>query len=98
MWVAALSPLVSPGEALVVGVIGALLVVASMELVIKCKIDDPVGATAVHAACGIWSLVAVGLFAAKGETEEKIFESYGQISFMPTYVMSNGNNANIWYV
>jgi Amt family ammonium transporter len=28
----------------------------------KLKLDDPVGATSVHLACGIWGTLAVGIF------------------------------------
>ncbi|KAH1001901.1 hypothetical protein HUJ04_005859 [Dendroctonus ponderosae] len=41
-------------EALIIGVIGALLVCTSMPLIDSIKIDDPVGASAVHGVGGIW--------------------------------------------
>ncbi|XP_066155328.1 putative ammonium transporter 2 isoform X1 [Euwallacea fornicatus] len=50
-------------EALIVGAIGALLVCGSMPLFDKMKIDDPVGASAVHGIGGIWGVIAVGIFA-----------------------------------
>lgn len=46
-------------ESLVVGGIGGLLVVGSIVLLDKLKIDDPVGAISVHGSCGIWGLLAV---------------------------------------
>lgn len=55
---------VSPGAALVIGFIGGVLVVLSVEFIDKTlKIDDPVGATSVHLACGIWGTLAVGIWA-----------------------------------
>jgi ammonium transporter, Amt family len=36
---------------------------AVLELERRFRIDDPVGAIAVHAACGIWGALALGLFA-----------------------------------
>ena len=50
-----------PG-AWVVGFIAGVLVVFSVAIVDKLKIDDPVGAFSVHGTCGIWGTLAVGLF------------------------------------
>jgi len=43
-------------------VAGILVVVVVLLLENVLKIDDPVGAVAVHGACGIWGTFAVGLF------------------------------------
>jgi Amt family ammonium transporter len=54
---------VSPLSALIIGVLGGILVVFSVEFIDKVlKIDDPVGATSVHLTCGIWGTLAVGIF------------------------------------
>ncbi|CAG9861389.1 unnamed protein product [Phyllotreta striolata] len=50
-------------EALLVGIIGALLVCCSMPLFDMAGIDDPVGASSVHGIGGIWGVIAVGIFA-----------------------------------
>jgi Amt family ammonium transporter len=48
----------------VIGLVAGILVVVVVELLdIKLKIDDPVGAVAVHCSNGIWGTLAVGLFA-----------------------------------
>ena len=53
--------------ALVIGLCAGVLVVLAVEFIdIKLKVDDPVGAVAVHGVCGIWGTVAVGLFAVEG--------------------------------
>jgi Amt family ammonium transporter len=52
-----LSP--SPINATLIGVIGGLLVVLSIVLLDKLRIDDPVGAISVHGVAGIWGLLAV---------------------------------------
>jgi len=48
-----------PLQATLIGAIGGLLVVGSIVLLDKLKIDDPVGAISVHGVVGIWGLLAV---------------------------------------
>ena len=74
-------PLISPLESLVVGAVGGTLVIAAMELTKLCKVDDPVGATAVHGIGGFWSLIAVGLFASRDPTEEALLTRNGSDCF-----------------
>ncbi len=53
--------------AAVVGLVAGILVVVAVEFIdIKLKLDDPVGAVAVHGVNGIWGTLAVGLFAVEG--------------------------------
>ena len=54
---------VSPGSAFVIGLISAPVYYYSNKLLLKCKIDDVVGAVPVHGFCGIWGVIASGLFA-----------------------------------
>ena len=55
---------VSAVSALIIGLIGGVLVVAAVEFIDKVlHIDDPVGASSVHAVCGVWGTIALGLFA-----------------------------------
>ena len=55
---------VTPAAAALVGVIAGLLVTWAVgALEIRLRVDDPVGAIAVHAVCGAWGTLAVGLFA-----------------------------------
>ena len=55
---------VSPLGALVIGVIAGIMVVVIVEFVDKkLKVDDPVGAVAVHLGHGIIGTLCVGLFA-----------------------------------
>ena len=44
---------------MIVGAIGGLIVVASIVLLDRLRIDDPVGAISVHGTCGIWGIIAV---------------------------------------
>ncbi|MFH1995241.1 MAG: ammonium transporter [Nitrospinota bacterium] len=58
---------VSPLSAIIIGTIAGILVVMSVEFIDKTlKIDDPVGAVSVHAVCGSFGTIAVGLFAQEG--------------------------------
>ena len=55
---------VSAWAALLIGAVsGVLVVVAAVFIDAKLKIDDPVGATAVHGVNGAWGILALGLFA-----------------------------------
>jgi Amt family ammonium transporter len=52
-----LSP--APLSATLIGAVGGLLVVGSIVMLDKFKIDDPVGAISVHGTVGIWGVLAV---------------------------------------
>jgi len=55
---------VAPWGAMCIGIVaGALVVVTVVWMDHKAKVDDPVGAVAVHGANGLWGVIAVGLFA-----------------------------------
>ncbi|WP_119306579.1 ammonium transporter [Cohaesibacter haloalkalitolerans] len=47
------------GESIVIGAIGAVLVIIVVPLLDKLKIDDVVGAIPVHLVCGIWGTMIV---------------------------------------
>jgi len=53
---------VKPWEAIIIGIIGGLVYVGASFLMKKLKIDDVVDAFAVHGCCGLWGILAVGLF------------------------------------
>ena len=54
---------VSPGSALIIGLLAGVLVFASVEFFDKVlKIDDPVGAVSVHGICGAFGTLMVGFF------------------------------------
>ncbi|MBD3380071.1 MAG: ammonium transporter [Candidatus Omnitrophica bacterium] len=56
---------VIPAEALLIGAIGGILVVAATLFLDRVQIDDPVGAVPVHMVNGIWGTLAVGIFGRK---------------------------------
>ncbi|MBP2833825.1 ammonium transporter [Aquimarina sp. U1-2] len=57
--------LMSPNEAVMIGLFAGLIIVFGVALIDELKLDDPVGAIAVHLICGIWGTLAVGIFGAK---------------------------------
>jgi len=62
--ITALCASVSPGSAVIIGLIAGVLVVLSVTFIERVlKIDDPVGAVSVHAVCGVFGTLSVGLFA-----------------------------------
>ncbi|MBP7929419.1 MAG: ammonium transporter [Acidimicrobiia bacterium] len=55
---------VAPWAAAVIGSVAAVLVIESVFFVErKLKLDDPVGAISVHGVCGLFGVLAVGIFA-----------------------------------
>src|SRR5512138_94166 len=55
---------VSASSAALIGAVaGVLVIVAAVFIETKLKIDDPVGASAVHGVNGAWGILALGLFA-----------------------------------
>ncbi|HXU63144.1 MAG TPA: ammonium transporter [Polyangia bacterium] len=55
---------VSPAAAVLIGVVAGLLVVRAVGWIeLRFRVDDPVGAFAVHGICGAWGALALGLFA-----------------------------------
>jgi Amt family ammonium transporter len=52
-----------PATAVLTGLVAGALVVFSVEfLEFRLKVDDPCGSVSVHAVCGIWGLLAAGIF------------------------------------
>jgi ammonium transporter, Amt family len=52
----------SPTDAILIGAVAGVIIVFAVSLIDKLKLDDPVGAIAVHLVCGIWGTLAVGIF------------------------------------
>ncbi len=51
----------SAWQAMIVGAVAGVLVIAGIMMLEKVKIDDPVGAWPVHGLCGIWGCLAIGI-------------------------------------
>ena len=67
----------SPTDAIVIGLIAGVIVVLGISLVDRLKLDDPVGAVAVHLICGIWGTLAVGIFGAMSGFDQFIVQLIG---------------------
>ena len=54
---------VDPMEAIMIGAIAGIIVPLVVDLLEHLRIDDPIGAVAVHGGCGIFGTLSIGLFA-----------------------------------
>ncbi|MDO9594214.1 MAG: ammonium transporter [Lutibacter sp.] len=54
--------LMSVTDSIIIGSIAGTLIVLGVGFIDRLKLDDPVGAIAVHLICGIWGTLAVGIF------------------------------------
>ena len=63
---------VTPGSAILIGLIAGVLVVFAVLFFDKIRVDDPVGAVSVHGVCGAWGTLAAGLFNMEGVTAQII--------------------------
>jgi len=69
--------LMSPNEAVLIGLISGSIIVAGVALVDRMRLDDPVGAVTVHLICGMWGTLAVGIFGSKAGTEQFLYQLVG---------------------
>jgi Amt family ammonium transporter len=61
--ITAASGFVAPWAAIVIGAIAGAVAVLGVLLVERVRIDDPIGAVAVHGMAGVWGTLATGIFA-----------------------------------
>ena len=52
----------APSFAALTGLVAGAIVVGSVAMFDRVRIDDPVGAVSVHGVCGAWGTLAIGLF------------------------------------
>ena len=67
----------SPTDATLIGVIAGIILPLGVSLIDKLKLDDPVGAIAVHLICGIWGTLAVGIFGANPSVDQFVNQLIG---------------------
>ncbi|HUO05862.1 MAG TPA: ammonium transporter, partial [Candidatus Binataceae bacterium] len=91
---------VPPESAVLIGVIAGLLVVwAVIALEQRFRLDDPVGAIAVHGVCGMWGALALGIFAdgsygdgwngVAGPVRGLLYGDFGQFAAQSIGVITN---------
>jgi ammonium transporter, Amt family len=81
---------VTPVSALIIGAVAGVLVVYSVEFWENLRIDDPVGAISVHAVCGTWGTLAVGLFHHQGFDPKRLITQ--MIGAFAAFVWSFGTS------
>ena len=67
----------APTDAILIGAIAGVIIVLAVALVDRLRLDDPVGAVAVHLICGIWGTLAVGLFGAMASLDQFLTQLTG---------------------
>ena len=71
----------SPTDAIIIGGVAGALIVLAVAFIDRIKLDDPVGAIAVHLICGIWGTLAVGIFGALAGLDQFISQLVGVFSY-----------------
>ena len=66
-----------PMDAVLIGIIAGIIIVLGVALIDKIRLDDPVGAVAVHLMCGVWGTLAVGLFGAMKGLDQFLIQLAG---------------------
>lgn len=72
--------LMSPNEAVIIGLIAGIIIVLGVALIDRLKLDDPVGAIAVHLICGVWGTLAVGILGTKAGLDQLFYQFIGIVA------------------
>ena len=79
----------SPTDAILIGAIAGAIIVFAVSLIDKLKLDDPVGAIAVHLVCGIWGTLAVGIFGKLASGAQFVSQLIGVASYAGICIVSS---------
>ena len=90
MGITAGADLMSPEDAILIGIIAGIIIVLGVSLIDKLKLDDPVGAVAVHLICGIWGTLAVGIFGSMASGSQFLVQLYGVLIVGAFCVVTSG--------
>mmetsp|Transcript_31004 Transcript_31004/g.52394 ORF Transcript_31004/g.52394 Transcript_31004/m.52394 type:complete len:504 (-) Transcript_31004:328-1839(-) len=64
---------VDPWAAFLIGIIGCFVYIGASKALLALQIDDPLDASPIHGACGIWGVLSVGIF---GNDDNAAFAGY----------------------
>jgi len=80
---------VSVNASILIGFIAGVIVVGSVIILDRVKLDDPVGAISVHLVCGIWGTLAAGLFGAGTSIVSQLIgiAAYGAFCFPAALIL-----------
>ncbi|WGD35851.1 ammonium transporter [Olleya sp. YS] len=79
----------SPTDAVIIGAVAGAIIVFAVSLIDKLKLDDPVGAIAVHLVCGIWGTLAVGIFGNLASGAQFVSQLIGVASYAAICIVSS---------
>ena len=79
----------SPTDAILIGAIAGAIIVFAVSLIDRLKLDDPVGAIAVHLVCGVWGTLAVGLFGNLASGAQFMSQLIGVASYAAICIISS---------
>jgi len=79
----------SPTDAILIGGIAGAIIVFAVSFVDRIRLDDPVGAIAVHLICGIWGTLAVGIFGALAGFDQFISQLTGVVAYAVMCIVSS---------
>ncbi len=79
----------SPTDAILIGGIAGAIIVFAVSLIDRLKLDDPVGAIAVHLVCGVWGTLAVGIFGELAGGSQFLSQLIGVASYAVLCIVSS---------
>jgi len=79
----------SPTDAIIIGGVAGAIIVIAVSLIDRIRLDDPVGAIAVHLICGIWGTLAVGLFGELASGAQFVSQLVGVLSYAAICIASS---------
>lgn len=78
-----------PTDAIIVGAVAGIIIVFAVSFIDRLKLDDPVGAIAVHLVCGIWGTLAVGIFGNLAGGAQFLSQLIGVVSYAVICIASS---------